>query len=41
LQDFFISTHVQVLLLQLLVRDAARYRAYFPSLDIISPETHP
>ena len=25
----------------LLTRDAARYRSYFPSLDIISPETHP
>ena len=26
---------------RLLTRDGARYRSYFPDLDIISPETHP
>lgn len=26
---------------RLLTRDPARYRAYFPSLEIISPESHP
>ena len=38
--DFLIGAHAEARGHRLLTRDAARYRSYFPSLDIISPETH-
>ncbi|UCI08562.1 type II toxin-antitoxin system VapC family toxin [Mesorhizobium sp. B1-1-8] len=41
LPDFFIGAHAAVAGHRLLTRDAARYRSYYPDLDIISPETHP
>ena len=41
LPDFLIGAHADWRRHRLLTRDPARYRAYFPSVDLISPETHP
>jgi predicted nucleic acid-binding protein len=35
--DFYIGAHAVVGRMDLLTRDAARYRTYFPALNIISP----
>lgn len=37
LPDFYIGAHAAVSGLDLLTRDAARYRSYFPGLRVISP----
>jgi predicted nucleic acid-binding protein len=37
LADFFVGAHAAVLGCPLLTRDAARYRTYFPGVQLISP----
>ncbi len=38
LPDFFIGAHAAVLGAPLITRDAARYRTYYPTLQLIAPE---
>lgn len=38
LPDFFIGAHAAIQNLPLLTRDVARYRSYFPTVALISPE---
>jgi predicted nucleic acid-binding protein len=39
LPDFFIGAHAAVAKMQLLTRDDARYKTYFPTVKIIGPDT--
>jgi len=41
LPDFLIGAHAAIRGYVLLTRDTARYRTYFPTVDLITPETHP
>lgn len=41
LPDFLIGAHAAIRGYRVLTRDPKGYRSYFPSLDIVSPETHP
>ena len=38
--DFYIGAHAEFEGLTLLTRDARRYRTYFPSVTLISPQVH-
>ena len=37
LPDFFIGAHASILNISILTRDTARYKTYFPKLNIIHP----
>jgi predicted nucleic acid-binding protein len=37
LADFFIGAHAAVLECAILTRDAARYRTYFPTIELLTP----
>lgn len=41
LPDFLIGAHAEIAGHKLLTRDPGRYRSYFPTVDIIAPDTHP
>lgn len=38
LPDFFIGAHAEAESFRLLTRDAARYRTYFPQVQVIAPQ---
>lgn len=35
--DFYVAAHAVVGRMQLLTRDATRYRSYFPGLKLVAP----
>jgi predicted nucleic acid-binding protein len=40
LPDFYIGAHAAIAGFKLLTRDVARYRTYFPTIEIIAPESN-
>ena len=41
LPDFLIGAHAAAKGYRILTRDGARYRKYFPQVEVIAPDTHP
>lgn len=41
LPDFLIGAHAAIRGYTILTRDPSGYRAYFPTVDVIAPDTHP
>jgi len=41
LADFFVGGHAQSIDATIMTRDPRFYRAYFPNVPLITPETHP
>jgi predicted nucleic acid-binding protein len=41
LPDFFVGAHARVKNYRVITRDAARFRTYFPDVEVIAPDTHP
>jgi predicted nucleic acid-binding protein len=41
LSDFLIGAHADEKRMRVLTRDGSRYRTYFPTVEVIAPETHP
>jgi predicted nucleic acid-binding protein len=39
LPDFYIGAHAAIAGMRLLTRDPRRYRTYFPTIDILAPDT--
>lgn len=39
LPDFYVGAHAAVDGLSIVTRDAARFRTYFPSVEVVAPET--
>lgn len=37
LPDFFVGAHAAVLNMELITRDVARYRTYFPTIKLVAP----